>query len=349
MTSPHFPGTVPLQNAREVFAWVGETVGSRARLVTDGETGEYRSQWSPHLPWLASNPSLEPAPPRYEGVPNYRVRDGAVATFEPFEFGEWARASHEELRRARDAGVLPEQAKLLVTMPFAVDALAIYSDEGAFPAILGAYVEQSRASVEEMAATIPNEDLAIQWDIPYAAVDWSGGDVTILGWKPLGRDETLDLLLEHAAWAPPEVEVGFHLCFGDGGSAPDDVMFDDGSVPEARTDASGLTELANALVAGCARKIDFLHLATYDHWLEAKHYLPLRELKLDPDTEVTLGVINMRRDNHVPVAEGMERARQRVAAAREAIGPTFGISTSCGLGRYTPDEFEAATALYREL
>ena len=40
--------------------------------------------------------------------------------------------------------------------------------------------------------------------------------------------------------------------------------------------------------------------------------------------------------------------RQRASAARSVLG-NVGMSSSCGMGRHTPEQFEAATALIREL
>jgi hypothetical protein len=349
MSWPHLPGSVPLRSAGEVFAWAGETFGSRARLVSDGETDEFRSQWSPQLPWLAAHPGLEPAEGGFPGVPHYRLKPGAAPTFSPFGFAEWARDSHAALRRARDTGALPQTAKLLVAMPFAVDALAAYLTPDSFAEVLAAYAQQLRATVRELAATIPHGELAIQWDIPYAVQLWSGMDVSLFGRTPLGRAETFDLLVQHAWWVPAGVELGYHLCFGDGSSSADDTLFEGPSDSAFSEDASALVPLANALAAGVGRRVDFLHLPTYATWLEPRHYAPLTGLALDPQIELSLGVINLRRDADVGVAEAMDRARRRAAAAREAIGPTFGISTSCGMGRYTPEQFAAATALYGEL
>jgi hypothetical protein len=55
----HLVGSVPLRNAREVFATVSGVLGSRLKRIPDGETGE-RSDWITWLePAFSENPALE--------------------------------------------------------------------------------------------------------------------------------------------------------------------------------------------------------------------------------------------------------------------------------------------------
>ena len=55
----HLVGSVPLGNAREVFATVSAALGHRLKRIPDGETGE-RADWITWLePVFADNPALE--------------------------------------------------------------------------------------------------------------------------------------------------------------------------------------------------------------------------------------------------------------------------------------------------
>src|SRR6186713_20453 len=59
MRQVHLVGSVPLHNAREVFATVSGVLGSRLKRIPDGETGE-RSDWITWLePAFSENPALE--------------------------------------------------------------------------------------------------------------------------------------------------------------------------------------------------------------------------------------------------------------------------------------------------
>ena len=55
----HLVGSVPLNNAEEVFRAASSTLGDRLRRVPDGETG-VRTNWIGwQLNYLAQNPHLE--------------------------------------------------------------------------------------------------------------------------------------------------------------------------------------------------------------------------------------------------------------------------------------------------
>ncbi|HWI22411.1 MAG TPA: hypothetical protein VNT22_07335 [Baekduia sp.] len=350
MPFPHISGSLPLDDAEAVFAWAGRALGDRTRLIPDGETTPQRRSWMPHLPWFDANPTIEHGEPMEFGgefFPTYRVKDGAEVAFnEPFEFQTWARESYATFKSARDAGVLPSHAKLLVAFPHSTDAVIHAVEAASFEAIYEAYVAQLQVSVQEIADSIPHEDLAMQWDIPTAAVLWTGGGA-FLGLSDSDRPSILNEVVRHGEWVPEGVELGYHLCFGDGNNAENVAGDSDIDIEEdTAEDTAGLAELCNDIVRETDRRVDFLHLPTYAHWIERQQFEPLQGLDID-GAELSLGVINLRRDRGLE--NGVQRARQRTAAAVEAIGPTFGISSTCGLGRYTPAQFAAASDLFAEL
>jgi hypothetical protein len=337
---------MPLKDAKEVFAWAAETLGHRIKRIPDGETGEQREGWQAYLPWFEENSTIERGPDVVYGdvtVKKYQAKAGVTPAFErPFQWAQWARESYDILRKERDRGTLAADAKLLVTLPHSIDAVASTATTESFDAIYDAYAAQMRASIQEIADAVPNQDLAIQWDVPTAGCVWAGYDLGDQYFTD--RDFILREHIDHGEWVPAGVDLGFHLCFGDG-SNPVDVgeTLPDEELP---ADATGVTELCNDLVAGITRHVDFLHLPTYGHWLEPDHYAPLQGLAVG-DTELSIGVINFRRD--AGLENGIEHTRSRTASAREVIGDTFGISSSCGLGRYTPEQFAATGELFREL
>jgi hypothetical protein len=344
MTSPHFAGSLPFATAEEAFTWVGQTLGERAFRVPDGETGDQRNNWQPQMPWLIDNPTLQRLPDIPWGkwhFEQFAVKAGVEPVFaEPFEYTAWAIESYATFRKVRDAGGLPARAKLLVTMADGIDGVLGYVERPSFEAIYQAYAKQLEASVRDIAAAIPHEDLAIQWDTPFASSMWSGDDT--LGFDD--REFVLRELAAHADWVPATVDVGFHLCFGDG-DLPEH-MGEDRPEEDLPDDITGLVQLGNDLQRAMSRPLSFLHLPTLEHWTDPEHYAALRDLALE-GTDVSLGVINLRRD-HGPQA-GVEHARRRVSSARAAGGPAFGISCACGMGRYTPKQTAVAAQLYDEL
>src|SRR5262245_79221 len=81
---------------------------------------------------------------------------------------------------------------------------------GGFPTarrerVLGPRIEAGlRREVEDIAAVVPLEELAIQWDV---AVE-------------IGRREIFDQLVRLAAFVPERAELGYHLCSGDAPPEP---------------------------------------------------------------------------------------------------------------------------------
>jgi len=54
------------------------------------------------------------------------------------------------------------------------------------------------------------------------------------------------------------------------------------------------------------------------------YFLPLRDLKISPETELFLGLVHD--------SDGAEGARRRITAASK-VRPAFGIATECGMAR----------------
>ena len=116
--------------------------------------------------------------------------------------------------------------------------------------------------------------------------------------------------------APEPVELGYHLCYG----TPKDEHV---VMP---TDLANAVEIANGVVAGLRRSLQFVHVPAPKHRDDAAYYAPLGDLGLSEGCELYLGLI------HHDDREGDKR---RIAAAAETVG-AFGIATECGWGRGDP-------------
>jgi len=115
---------------------------------------------------------------------------------------------------------------------------------------------------------------------------------------------------------PAGVELGYHLCYG---SPADEHLVQ----PK---DAGLMVEMANAIVAGVRRPIQFFHLPVPKGRTDDAYVAPLEHLKLGPETELYLGLIH-----HDDVAGDAAR----LAAARRHVR-VDGISTECGMARGDP-------------
>jgi methionine synthase II (cobalamin-independent) len=125
-------------------------------------------------------------------------------------------------------------------------------------------------------------------------------------------------LVRLGSHVPSDVQLGYHLCYGDAGHK----HFKE---PE---DTSKLGAVANAVSAGLARSIQWIHMPVPRNRTDDAYFAPLSELELHPETELYLGLIH--------IHDGEVGARARIAAARRATG-RFGVATECGMGRRPPE------------
>jgi hypothetical protein len=116
------------------------------------------------------------------------------------------------------------------------------------------------------------------------------------------------------AMVPEDVELGFHLCYGD---------LDAKHFVEP-VDASKMVELANLIVRGVSRPITWLHMPVPIDRTDDAFFAPLESLGLGPETELYLGLVHAQ--------DGVEGTRRRIAAAKK-YAPSFGIASECGISR----------------
>jgi methionine synthase II (cobalamin-independent) len=116
-----------------------------------------------------------------------------------------------------------------------------------------------------------------------------------------------------SAAVPADVELGFHLCYGDW---------------EAKhfvdpLDAGKLVEFANLLAAAASRPITYIHMPVPIDRSDDAYFQPLRNLRLSTGAELYLGLVH---------ADGAEGTKKRIAAASRYVSD-FGIATECGIAR----------------
>lgn len=168
--------------------------------------------------------------------------------------------------------------------------------------------------VAAIGAGIPHDDLALQWDVCIEMVMWDGG---WRGGLPFpGMDKVFaDTFARLAAAVPGDVELGFHLCYGD---------LDARHFVEP-VDMAKMVELANLIAASVSRSIAWLHMPVPIARDDDAFFMPLRDLRLGDSTELYLGLVH--------AEDGVAGARRRIAAARKFAGRPFGIASECGIAR----------------
>jgi hypothetical protein len=316
----HFVGSVPSETTEDVFRRCAAAVGSRAFAFPDGELGP-RQMWIGGLGDLvfSKHPDLERMP---DGpVPlfgNYAPRDGANVSFDDlYPYPAFALESYKTFRRLRDNGELPAGARFQVSLPTPDAAIRpFFSDLTHWPDLMAAWARAMRHGYDTLLAEIPAEDLVVQLDYCTEFVDISGDFDETHPFPDRSREERIRQNTDPSYLAamtenlPETVTLGYHVCLGTFPHWP----------LSPQEDLSLVVEVANLLIEGTPRRVDFLHLpATSD--VGEDYFAPLRDLT--PGPKVFLGI---------ECGDGPDELRRRTAAAHKHLAD-FGIAHFCGYGR----------------
>ena len=333
----HLVGSIPLPDAETVFRTVTAAVGPHLVRLPDGETG-IRKTWIRFLQdVLANNPAIELAadvPPfkftQWDGkvvreIPRLRVKPGATPDAKSFKTGyaDMAMESWSLFDRLQQAGLIPPKVKFQISIPTPIAPTYNNMVPADRPKLLAALTEVFVGEVATIARTLPNDRIALQWDVCQEVLAWEGyyepGPVDF-------RTETIAVLSKIGDAVPASIELGYHLCYG---SPADEHMVQ----PK---DTGIMVEMANAITAGVKRPIDFFHMPVPKGRTDDSYFTPLEKLKLGRDTELYLGLI------HHDDAQG---DAARLAAARRHAR-VDGISTECGMARGDPARLPALLAAH---
>jgi hypothetical protein len=320
----HLVGSVGLDTVDDVFRTCGSLFGPQLKRVPDGEPGGRRLWISWQLPLLRANPYLQPvASTRPDEVPFYPLKLAPGVKPEDVHFGELgyareARISYIDFCAARDKGVLPRNSRFQVSLPTPLAVIGPFIAPEAHQQVLPAYEQAMLREVDAIAAAIPRQDLAIQWDVCIEMIMWDGRLPAIPGFP--GMEHVFrDTFARLAQRVPNEAELGIHLCYGDL----------DGRHFVQPVDATKMVELATLIAESAKRPIAWMHMPVPVDRSDDAFYAPLRNLKLSAGTELYLGLVHDE--------DGVEGTKKRMAAARKHVA-SFGIATECGIARArTPD------------
>jgi hypothetical protein len=326
----HFVGSIPLPDSETVFRTLSAATGPHLKRVPDGETG-IRKTWVRFLQdVLADNPSIEVArdlPPfrfvQWDGklireIPRLRVKPGATPDPASFHTGyaEMAIESWRLFERLQREGAIPAGVKFQISLPTPIAPIYNNMVPADRPRLLPALTRHMLGQVAAIARALPNDRIAVQWDVCQEVLAWEGyyepGPVDF-------RSETIAVLAEIGNGVPEAVELGYHLCYG---SPADEHLVQ----PK---DAAVMVEIVNRIVAGVRRPIQFFHLPVPKPRVDDAYFAPLERLRLPNGTELYLGLVH-----HGDDAGNLARLE---AARRHAR--VKGIATECGMARGDPTQF----------
>jgi hypothetical protein len=323
---------VPLANAEEVFRTASAILGDRLRRIPDGETGE-RGNWVGwQFPVLARHPAFETVPhPTDAGLPSRQVklREDAARelTFGELGYAAAAQASYATFSSLKQAGVVPARCRFQVSLPTPLAPVTLFvtpEDQGA---VEPPYEARLLAELAEITAAIPHDELAIQWDVAVEIALWEGV------WPAYFTDirpGIIERLVRLGNLVPVDVELGYHLCYGDAGHR----HF------KQPADTANLVHVANTLTTTVGRPINWIHMPVPRDRTDNAYFAPLRNLTPPSEMEIYLGLVHF--------TDSAAGARERIRAAQQAIRG-FGVATECGLGRRPPETVPDLLRLHAEV
>jgi hypothetical protein len=328
-------GSVPLADSAEVFNTVGEHLGPLIGRIPDGETGE-------RLQFIGFQDAVirdaEGLERRGEWMvagkasPLYGLKDGVSPDevhFGPLGYARAAIASYEDFKAARAAGKVAPGTRFQVSLPTPLTVLIKYSSRESLLALWPVYERAMFGEVDAIAAAVPHQDLAIQWDVApevHTVVEQPGTDVArIVSFEAL--TQAVGRAIDHV---PADVPTGCHLCYGDANHK---------HIIEPR-DMANLVRIANGISACAHRAVGWFHMPVPKDRDDSAYFAPLADLRLPPETEVFLGLVHM--------TDGVDGARRRTQAAK-AVRADFGVATECGLGRRDPASIGPLLDLHRDI
>ncbi|QBD83020.1 hypothetical protein EPA93_46480 [Ktedonosporobacter rubrisoli] len=327
----HLVGSVPLASAQEVFSTVSSLLGSWLRRIPDGETGA-RSNWIRwQYPFLARTEMLEDVSSSSQGYapgPRLALRSSAeTLLFKELGYAEAAIESYMLFAQLKKAGHIPAHCRFQVCLPTPIAPITTFIQLSDQAAVEPAYEAAMIAELKRITTAIPLHELAIQWD---TAIEFALLEGVMPTFFTNVEDEILQRLIRLGEEVPAQVELGYHLCYGDSGHQ----HF------KQPADTAKLVDVANALASRLQRPLHWLHMPVPRNRADDAYFAPLRQLHLKPETEFYLGLMHY--------TDGVAGAKERIAAAQKAMAD-FGVATECGMGRRLPETIAALLRMHSEV
>lgn len=315
----HFVGSIGLETTDAVFTCVGQTVKPYLKRCPDGEVAGRRLWISYQWPVLRATSFLEPSSDRTVpgmGLTTLRVKPGTEPSdiaFGELGYAREARVSYQDFLKAKARGDLADSARFQVCLPTPAAVISAFVVAPDILKVLPAYTQAMLREVKQICDSIPHAELALQWDVCIEMIQWDGRAPLMPPFPGMeGAFRQAFALL--AGSVPKDIELGFHLCYGD---------MDAKHFIEPK-DLSKAVELANLIIAVAGRPVNWIHMPVPIDRDDRAYFAPLTNLKRDSGMDLFLGVVH--------ATDGVEGTVRRMRAA-SAVTPVFGIATECGIAR----------------
>ncbi len=321
-------GSVNYNDAETTIRTAANILGDRLKRIPDGEVGD-RYHWLIFQAGILGQAEGlgrvgdEPIWIRHLDARGVRIEDGVDAAsivLPPLGYAAAAIESYELFKKLRAEGVVPAGVRFQVSLPTPVAVVSVFFQGDDRIAIEPVYREALYKELAEILEAIPHEDLSIQWDVAVEfgiieSVDYDSefGSQFTAWWDNVWAG-LIERAVDQAAQVPADVELGFHLCYGD---ANEEHFIQ----PK---DTTNLVRFANALFAATPRPLTWLHLPVPIERDDEAYFAPLASLERPEGLELYLGLVHRE--------DGAAGAQRRIDAASKFVSE-FGVGTECGIGR----------------
>lgn len=278
ITSPlgvHLVGSVNLPTTTHVFNQIPGLLPDRLRRLPDGEPGirdffvvwqlEVFSALSSNLIGftpLDNNPALSLSPSELAAAVE---KLGDLQT----NYDTAALKSYALFAEEKKAGVIPPTTRFQVCLPGIASVIGVVGARtpSIQPYIEPLYEAALLRSLEAIQSQIPHSELSIQIDaaVEFAFLENCGPWYTYFDPVFPGVIDRLSRFANHVA---EDVELGFHLCYGDVGHM---------HFVEPK-DLSLIVEVANALCKEVTREIKWIHVPVPKSRKDEEYLAPLGDL-----------------------------------------------------------------------
>ena len=252
--------------------------------------------------------------------------------FDNIFYADHAIKSYAVFAELKRQGVIPAQVKFQVDLVPAHSVIWLYVQEDLHPAVDKLFNDAVLREIDKIAAAIPHDQLAIQFDIASAVfARLERNQPSSYGKTKLEMQETFaGIVVRLANHVPADIDLMFHFCYGDAGHK---------HVVEP-TDMGDMVEFANRLTARVTRPIQMIHMPVPRGRSDDAYFAPLKQLALKPQTQLCLGLVHY--------TDGVAGTRARLATAKK-YAKGFSIGTECGFGRRDPATLEELLRIHAEV
>ena len=215
-----------MANAEEVFATVSAALGTRIKRLPDGETGE-RRDWITWLePVFADNPAFAKSGEFFRvhasgtGRERYTLRDAVApqdVRFDNLFYADIAKDSYAIFRRLKEAGKIPAGTKFQVDLVPAHSVIWLFLVDALHAPLDPIYNDAVKREIDKIAAAIPHDELAIQFDVASAVfARLERNEASSYGAGKVAIQETFSsILVDLGNRVPADIDLLYHLCYGD--------------------------------------------------------------------------------------------------------------------------------------